>query len=78
MELAARIGQQLLEQNQTLRDKVTALETENKESVETITQLKYELKFKAQLLEIYNDPSESAETSKAGKSVYIFFWLMIS
>ncbi len=69
LELAARIGQQLLEQNQTLRERVTSLETENKESVETVTQLKYELTFKSQLLELYNDSTESAETSKVGTPV---------
>ncbi|OXA61603.1 Trafficking kinesin-binding protein 1 [Folsomia candida] len=70
LELAARIGQQLLEQNQSLREKVTSLETENKESVECITQLKYELNFKAQLLDtLYNDTTDSAETSKAGTPV---------
>lgn len=68
LELAARIGQQLLEDNQVLRSKVTTLETDNKDSIEIITQLKYELNFKSQLLEIYNadNTTESADASKVG------------
>ena len=68
MELAARIGQQLLEQNQSLRERVAALELENKENQENLAQLKYELNFKSQLLELYND-SESTEPSKAGMKI---------
>jgi len=70
LELAARIGQQLLEQNQQLGEKVAALEQENKEVIENLTQLKHELNFKTQLLELYND-TESAETSKAGILIVI-------
>jgi hypothetical protein len=66
LELAARIGQQLLEQNQVLEEKLTCLQTENKENKETIFQLKHELAFKSQLLELYNDNCASEENSKAG------------
>jgi hypothetical protein len=70
LELAARIGQQLLEQNQQLGNKVAALELENKEVTENLTQLKHELTFKSTLLELYND-TESAEASKAGNKSHI-------
>lgn len=66
LELAARIGQQLLEQNRVLEERVAALEAENKDNVDSITQLKHDLHFKTQLLELYND-TDSAENSKAGK-----------
>jgi len=68
LELAARIGQQLLEQNRVLEERVAVLEVENKDNVETITQLKHDLHFKTQLLELYND-SDSTENSKAGTPV---------
>lgn len=66
LELAARIGQQLLEQNRILEEKVAALEAENKDNVDSITQLKHDLQFKTQLLELYNE-SDSTENSKAGR-----------
>lgn len=67
LELAARIGQQLLEQNGILEDKVAALQADNKAHVDSITQLKHDLQFKTELLEIYNE-SESPENSTARKS----------
>jgi len=67
LELAARIGQQLLEQNQVLEEKVAYLETENKENKESIFQLKHEIAFKSQLLELYDENCASEENSKAGK-----------
>ncbi|ODM92070.1 Trafficking kinesin-binding protein 1 [Orchesella cincta] len=68
LELAARIGQQLLEQNRILEEKVAVLEAENKDNVESITQLKHDLQFKTQLLELYNE-SDSTENSKAGTPI---------
>lgn len=73
LELAARIGQQLLEQNRNLEERVTVLEHENRESTETITQLKHDLLFKQQLLELYNDSCNSEESSKAGECHLDFF-----
>jgi len=68
LELAARIGQQLLEQNRVFEERVTCLENENKENQELITQLKHDVIFKTQLLELCNDcPSE--ESSKAGTPI---------
>ncbi|CAG7727502.1 unnamed protein product [Allacma fusca] len=70
LELAARIGQQLLEQNGKLEDRVNVLEVENRETHEQLTQLKHDLFFKTQLLELYNnDCCNSEESSKAGTPV---------
>lgn len=66
--MAARIGQQLLEQNRVLEERVAALEAENKDNVDSITQLKHDLHFKTQLLELYNE-TDSTESSKAGKII---------
>ena len=43
LELAAKIGQELLERNRFLDDKVGQLEVQVSQSIELITQLKHEL-----------------------------------
>jgi len=67
LELAAKIGQQLLENNRCLEERLAVLETESKESTEQVTQLKHDLQIKTQLLHWYNESNvDSAESSKAG------------
>lgn len=53
LELAARIGQSLLDQNQSQNDRIDELETELTQAREKITQLKHEISSKKELLEIY-------------------------
>ncbi|KAB7497307.1 Trafficking kinesin-binding protein 1 [Armadillidium nasatum] len=64
LELAARIGQQLLARNKCLEEKNTNLEAELASSAEKITQLRHDLLMKTDLLQIYtNDVDESSVES---------------
>ncbi|CAG0890402.1 unnamed protein product [Darwinula stevensoni] len=65
LELAARIGQQLLGRNHALEDRIAALEGELALANDTCTQLRHELQLKSELLHIYNadgDPDSEAGT----------------
>ena len=65
LELAAKIGQELLDRNRRLDDKVCGLETSLQQSNDLITQLKYELNLKTDLLHAYTDNEiEAAEESE--------------
>ncbi|GBM02025.1 Trafficking kinesin-binding protein 1, partial [Araneus ventricosus] len=68
LELAARIGQSLLDQNKDLRNRNDLLEQELSTSNETIIQLKHDLSVKNGLLQIYTQDldtdSESGSPSK--------------
>lgn len=68
LELAARIGQQLLARNKALEEKNSSLENDIGQSSEKITQLKHDLQMKADLLHLYtNDFDESsADTTPTG------------
>lgn len=55
LELAAKIGQELLERNRFLDDKVTSLETQLGAANEMITQLRHELQVKTDLLHVYSN-----------------------
>jgi trafficking kinesin-binding protein 1 len=58
LELAAKIGQELLERNRFLDDKVSHLETQVAQSTELITQLRHELHVKTDLLRAYSDDAQ--------------------
>lgn len=61
LELAAKIGQELLERNRRLEDRVGGLEAQINSSTELITQLRHELAVKTDLLHVYtNDAIEEA------------------
>ena len=62
LELAAKIGQSLLEQNRELQQRNEFLEEQCTAANEQMTQLKYELNQKTDLLHIYAE-SESDATS---------------
>ncbi|KAF8764921.1 Trafficking kinesin-binding protein 1 like protein [Argiope bruennichi] len=68
LELAARIGQSLLDQNKDLRSRNDLLEQELSTSSETIIQLKHDLSVKNGLLQIYTQDldtdSESGSPSR--------------
>ena len=62
MELAAKIGQELLDRNRRLDDKVCRLESNLQQSNDLITQLRHELNLKTDLLHAYTDNEiEAAE-----------------
>ena len=64
MELAAKIGQELLDRNRRLDDKVCRLESNLQQSNDLITQLRHELNLKTDLLHAYTDNEiEAAEES---------------
>lgn len=58
-ELAAKIGQELLERNRFLDDKVNVLENQIEAANEVITQLRHELQMKTDLLRAYNSNEEN-------------------
>ncbi|XP_069689119.1 trafficking kinesin-binding protein milt isoform X3 [Periplaneta americana] len=64
LELTARIGKELLTQNQKLESSVAALEAELKQANEKLTQLNHELVKKTELIQILtNDVDESGSES---------------
>lgn len=59
LELAAKIGQELLERNRRLEERVAGLETQLSSSTDLITQLRHDLTVKTDLLHVYtNDAIE--------------------
>ena len=61
LELAAKIGQELLERNQRLEERVSVLEFQLTSSTDLITQLKHDLTVKTDLLHVYtNDAIEDS------------------
>ncbi|XP_063840224.1 trafficking kinesin-binding protein 1-like isoform X2 [Scylla paramamosain] len=61
LELAAKIGQQLLNRNKALEERNTLLDAELSAATDTITQLRHDLQMKTDLLQIYtNDVDESS------------------
>ena len=60
LELAAKIGQELLQRNKETEDKVGRLESELVSSNDLITQLKHELQVKTDLLHVYTNDVEDA------------------
>ncbi|XP_063593517.1 trafficking kinesin-binding protein milt-like isoform X1 [Penaeus indicus] len=72
LELAAKIGQQLLNRNKALEERNAALEAEVSAAGDTITQLKHDLQMKTDLLQIYTndvDETSSCETTPTGVRV---------
>jgi len=64
LELTARIGKELLSDNQKLETKVTALEAELQQAIEKLTQLNHELAKKTELIQILtNDMDDSGSES---------------
>ena len=55
LELAAKIGQELLERNRRLEERVGGLETHLNSSNEVITQLRHDLAIKTDLLHVYTN-----------------------
>merc|ERR1712008_149852 len=61
LELAAKIGQELLERNQRLEERVSVLEFQLTSSTDLITQLRHDLTVKTDLLHVYtNDAIEDS------------------
>merc|ERR1712083_265826 len=61
LELAAKIGQELLERNQRLEERVSVLEFQLTSSTDLITQWKHDLTVKTDLLHVYtNDAIEDS------------------
>lgn len=72
LELAAKIGQQLLNRNKALEERNAALEAEVSAAGDTITQLRHDLQMKTDLLQIYTndvDETSSCETTPTGVRV---------
>ncbi|XP_076665921.1 trafficking kinesin-binding protein milt isoform X2 [Andrena cerasifolii] len=65
LELTARIGKELLSHNQKLETTVTNLESELKETNESLTQLTHELVKKTELIQILTNDAEESR-SEAG------------
>ena len=59
--MAAKIGQELLERNQRLEERVSVLEFQLTSSTDLITQLRHDLTVKTDLLHVYtNDAIEDS------------------
>ena len=67
LELAARIGQQLVGRNKALEERQNTLEAELSAATDTNTQLQHQLTLKANLLSIYTDDVE--DSSCDGQSI---------
>uniref|UniRef100_UPI00358F32A4 trafficking kinesin-binding protein 1-like isoform X2 n=1 Tax=Myxine glutinosa TaxID=7769 RepID=UPI00358F32A4 len=62
LELAARIGQTLLDKNRRLEERVENQDEELEHSVEQVNQLKHELSMKDDLLQFYTSTVDDSET----------------
>lgn len=71
LELAAKIGQSLLEQNKQLKQTNEFLEEQLNYATDQVTQLKHELQQKIDLLHIYTD-NESADSGGSTPAWVIF------
>jgi len=60
LELAAKIGQELLQRNKETDEKVNRLENDFSSATELITQLRHELQVKTDLLHVYTSDLEDA------------------
>jgi len=60
LELAAKIGQELLQRNKETDEKVTKLENDYSAATDLITQLRHELQVKTDLLHVYTSDLEDA------------------
>ena len=67
LELAAKIGHELLERNLRLEERVNGLELQLNSSTELITQLRHELAVKSDLLHVYtNDAIGNVQLLREG------------
>lgn len=72
LELAARIGQDLLKQNKQLKDSVKQLESELAQRQDDVQQLKYELASKITLLDTFIDEEEQSQVEdQSGRSTLL-------
>ena len=60
LELAAKIGQELLQRNKESDEKINKLENDYSSATELITQLRHELQVKTDLLHVYTSDLEDA------------------
>lgn len=67
LELAARIGQDLLKQNKELKGLIKGLETELTKRQDDVQQLKHELASKTSLLDTFIEEEEEQQTSSLSK-----------
>ena len=63
LELAAKIGQELLERNRVLEERVSFLESQVSASNEMMTQIRHELQVKTDLLHVYTNDDSVEEAS---------------
>uniref|UniRef100_S4RIH6 Trafficking kinesin protein 1 n=1 Tax=Petromyzon marinus TaxID=7757 RepID=S4RIH6_PETMA len=68
LELAARIGQTLLEKNKSLSERVEHLEDELEHTLEQVNQLRHDLSMKDELLHIYTHTVEDCESDSSGST----------
>ena len=71
LELAAKIGQELLERNQRLEERVSGLEFQLISSTDLITQLRHDLTVKTDLLHVYTN--DAIEDSSPVEVSNVFF-----
>uniref|UniRef100_A0A8C4NH87 Trafficking protein, kinesin binding 2 n=1 Tax=Eptatretus burgeri TaxID=7764 RepID=A0A8C4NH87_EPTBU len=70
LELAARIGQTLLDKNRRLEERVENQDEELEHSVEQVNQLKHELSMKDDLLQFYTSTVDDSETDSNSSTPY--------
>ncbi|CAM9602076.1 unnamed protein product [Lampetra fluviatilis] len=68
LELAARIGQTLLEKNKSLSERVEHLEDELEHTLEQVNQLRHDLSMKDELLHIYTHTVEDSESDSSAST----------
>ena len=84
LELAARIGQQLVCRNKALEERQVALESELAAATDANTQLQHQLTLKTNLLSIYTDDIDDSscdgetQTLFFRRFVLFFYWLIYS
>lgn len=74
LELAAKIGQQLLNRNKALEERNAALEAEVSAAGDTITQLRHDLQMKTDLLQIYTNDVDETSSCESGYCDYLKYW----
>ena len=77
LELAAKIGQQLLQRNKALEERNGILETEVTNSNDKITQLKHDLQMKTDLLQIYTNDVEDSSCDSKSAILFLFFQMFL-
>lgn len=69
LELAAKIGQQLLSRNKSLEERNALLDSEVSAASDKITQLQHDLQMKTDLLQIYTNDVDDTSSCESKSNI---------